>query len=318
MASRTTELSLRVVADVTDATAGLDAAAGKLDSVAGSAENLDGKMGAATGALGALSAGFELVGLEQYAEGLQSAAMATDFFSGVGQTATLVLESTKVQAGLAKAQTVAHGIATKGTAAATATMTVAQRALNVAMRANPIGLIVTALTLLVGGLVLAYNKSDTFRSLVNRVGEAGRAAFKLITDKVGDAVDAVGDVIDWVGRIPEKFDTVKGKAEQVGEALGAPFEWAAGKVEDLIGWIGRIDFPSPPKWLTDIIPGGGGNGRYTLDSFVPSSTPAAPAAPAVSIVVQGAVDPYSTAVQIRDLLARYGLATTVTPPAVIV
>lgn len=315
MATRTTELALRVVADVSDAGAGLDQTAERLDKVSGSADTLDSKMGAATGALGALSAGFELVGLEEFAGGLQSAAMATDFFSGVGQTATLVLESTKVQAGLAKAQTVAHSIATRGQAAATVAMTVAQRALNVAMRANPIGLIITALTLLVGGLVLAYNKSDTFRSLVNRVGEAGRAAFKLITDKVGDVVTGVGDVIDWVGRLPEKFSTVSGKAAELGDKLAAPFTAAKNAVEDLVGWIANIDFPSPPAWLSKLVPGG--NGRYTVDSFMPSTatTPTA-AGPTVSIVVQGAVDPYSTAVQIRDLLARYGLAVGITPPAV--
>jgi hypothetical protein len=311
MASRVTELALRVVADVADAGAGLDKTAEKLDKVSGSADALDSKMGAATGALGALSAGFELVGLEEFAGGLQSAAMATDFFSGVGQTATLVLESTKVQAGLARASTIAHGVATRGTAAATAVMTGAQKALNIAMRANPIGLIVTALTLLVGGLILAYNKSDTFRSLVNRVGEAGRAAFKLVTDKVGDVVGRVGDVIEWVGRLPDKFSTVSGKAAELGDKLAAPFVAAKNAVEDLIGWIGDLDFPSPPDWLMKIVPGGG-NGRYSLDAL-PGATTTTTAAPTVSITVQGAVDPYSTAVQIRDLLARYGLAVGVTP-----
>jgi hypothetical protein len=311
MASRVTELALRVVADVSDAGAGLDQTAEKLDRVSGAADTLDGKMGAATGALGALGAGFELVGLEGFAEGLSQASMATDFFSGVGQTATLVLESTKVQAGLAKAQTVAHAAATRGSAAATVVMTTAQKALNLAMRANPIGLIVTALTLLVGGLVLAYNKSDTFRALVDRVGEAGRAAFKLVTDKVGDVVDVVGDVIDWVGRLPEKFTGVSSKAGEIGDKLAAPFVAAKDAVMDLVGWIADIDFPSPPAWLSKIIPGG--SGRYNFDG--PAITPPAgtPAAPAVSITIQGAIDPYSTAVQVRDLLARYGLAVGITP-----
>lgn len=309
MASRTTELALRVVADVTDATAGLDTAAGKLDSVAGSAENLDGKMGAATGALGALSAGFELVGMEKYAAGLQNAAMATDFFSGVGQTATLILESTKVQAALARAQMVAHGIASRAAAAGTVAMTVAQRALNVAMRANPIGLLITAVTIATGLIVLLYTKSDTFRSLVNRVGEAGRAAFGLVKSAVGDVVGKVGDVIEWVGRLPEKFEGIGSKAAELGEKLAAPFVAAKNAVEDLVGWIANIDFPSPPAWMQKLIPGG--DGRYSVDSFMPAATAPAAAAPGVSIVVQGALDPYAVAVQIRDLLARYGLATGV-------
>lgn len=306
MASRVTELALRVVADVSDAAGGLDQTAEKLDKVSTAADGLDSKMGAATGALGALGAGFELVGLEGFAEGLSQASMATDFFSGVGQTATLMLESTKVQAALAKAQTIGHAVATRGSAAATVVMTGAQKALNLAMRANPIGLIVGALTLLVGGLVLAYNKSDTFRSLVDRVGEAGRAAFKLITDKVGDAVGAVKDVVTWVGNVPEKFTELTGKADAIGNKLALPFTVAKDAVESLVGWIADIDFPSPPDWLNKI-PGvnfRGGAGDYSLG---PSLTPTA-AAPTVSIVVQGALDPYAVAVQVRDLLARYGLA----------
>jgi hypothetical protein len=307
MSSRVTELALRVVADVSDAAGGLDQTAEKLDKVSGAADGLDSKMGAATGALGALASGFELVGLEGFAEGLGQVSMATDFFSGVGQTATLVLESTKVQAGLAKAQTIAHAAATRGSAAATAVMTGAQKALNIAMRANPVGLIITALTLLVGGLVLAYNKSDTFRALVDRVGEAGRAAFKLITDKVGDVVGRVGDVIEWVGRLPEKFTTVSSKAGEIGDKLAAPFVAAKDAVMDLVGWIADIDFPSPPAWLSKIIPGGS-NGRYNLETPM---LPATPAVPAVAITITGALDPYAVAVQVRDLLARYNLAVTV-------
>lgn len=61
---------------------------------------------------------------------------------------------------------VAQRVAAFATAAATKAMAVAQRILNLAMRANPIGLIITGLMLLVGGIVLAYKKSETFRNIV--------------------------------------------------------------------------------------------------------------------------------------------------------
>lgn len=65
----------------------------------------------------------------------------------------------------------AANIAARGAALATAAaqkvLTAGQWALNVAMRANPIGLIITGLTLLVGGLIYAYKKSETFRNVVN-------------------------------------------------------------------------------------------------------------------------------------------------------
>jgi hypothetical protein len=49
-------------------------------------------------------------------------------------------------------------------AAATGGMTIAQWALNAAMNANPVGLIITGIAVLVGGLTIAYQKSETFRA----------------------------------------------------------------------------------------------------------------------------------------------------------
>jgi hypothetical protein len=44
--------------------------------------------------------------------------------------------------------------------------------LNGTMKANPIGLVVTAIGLLVAGLILAYNNSETFRNILNKVFDA--------------------------------------------------------------------------------------------------------------------------------------------------
>lgn len=54
-------------------------------------------------------------------------------------------------------------------AAATKAWAFAQRLLNAALRMSPLGLILTGLTLLAGGLILAYQKSETFRNIVNGV-----------------------------------------------------------------------------------------------------------------------------------------------------
>ena len=54
-----------------------------------------------------------------------------------------------------------------GQAAATGAATGAQRGLNIAMRANPIGLLITGATLLIGGFVLLYQHSETFRTAVD-------------------------------------------------------------------------------------------------------------------------------------------------------
>lgn len=63
-------------------------------------------------------------------------------------------------------------------------------ALNAAMRANPIGMVVTAATLLIGALVLLWNKSETFRSAVIAVGKAGLMAFANMIPMLGKVGEA--------------------------------------------------------------------------------------------------------------------------------
>jgi hypothetical protein len=58
-------------------------------------------------------------------------------------------------------------------AAATVAWTGVQWALNAALTANPVGVVVVALAALVGGLILAYKHSETFRRIVD-------AAFKVV------------------------------------------------------------------------------------------------------------------------------------------
>jgi len=57
--------------------------------------------------------------------------------------------------------------ATKLVTTATKTWAAVQWLMNAALTANPIGIVVVAIAALVGGLVLAYNKSETFRGIVN-------------------------------------------------------------------------------------------------------------------------------------------------------
>lgn len=62
---------------------------------------------------------------------------------------------------------VAQKVATMAVSAATKVWTAGQWLLNAALTANPIGLVVAGIALLVAGFILAYKKSDTFRSGVN-------------------------------------------------------------------------------------------------------------------------------------------------------
>lgn len=67
----------------------------------------------------------------------------------------------------------------------------AQAALNVVLNANPIGLVVVALAALVAGLVIAYNRSETFRAVVQR-------AFQAVRSVVVGAVTAVRAIVTSV------------------------------------------------------------------------------------------------------------------------
>lgn len=318
MAVRTTTLALEVVADVADAPAELgkiegaaDAAAGALDRmqnatagagdgidrVAGAADGLDSTGAAATGAMGALASGFELVGADDAAAALQKAALATDFLSGVGQAAAL---------------------AQKGQAAATAVLTGAQGALNAVMAANPILLVVVAIAALAAGLVLAYNKSETFRDLVDKAGDVAQAAFELVVDAIGDVVDKGQALIEKAKDIPGGFSDAKEKVVGFMGDLLAPIQGVIDKVQDLVGWISDIDFPDFPDFPGFGRVGGGG-------SFAPASYGAggftaggAGAGDDMSRVVQllaeiltaikagsgGLGDPLAAANALRQLLAR--------------
>jgi phage-related protein len=83
----------------------------------------------------------------------------------------------------------AYVIASKAAAIATGTWAAAQAILNAALAANPIGAVIIGLAALAGGLVVAYQRSETFRSVVQRALDAARVAF----DAVKTAAVAVAD-----------------------------------------------------------------------------------------------------------------------------
>lgn len=266
MATRTTELAMRVVADVESGVAGLgkietasttaaaavdkvgtaaDGVGTKLDGVSASAGNLDDKAGRATGALGALSSGFELVGAEKYAGALQGAALATDFASGAAQAFTLVTELESVAKAKAAIASGVQATATAASTAATKAAAAGQWLLNAALSANPVGLMVAALVLLVAGLVLAYQKSDTFRAIVDTAFGKAKDAVQAVVDVVGNIVDGVQKVIEWVrDKMPGAVENAKTKVVDGFAAMLSPITDIYDKVVALIEKIKDIKVPS--------------------------------------------------------------------------
>ena len=81
--------------------------------------------------------------------------------------------------------TLAGALITYKTVATTAT--IAQNLLNAAMSANPIGIVVSLLGALAGGLITAYNHSETFRSGVNHL----KSAFDSLKSSIVNATKAL-------------------------------------------------------------------------------------------------------------------------------
>lgn len=131
------------------------------------------------------------------------------------------------------------------TAAATGLWTGAQWLLNAALTANPIGLVVVAIAALVGGLILAYNKSETFRAIVDGAFRAVGGAAEWLWGKVQDAFGKIQEI--W-GSMSDTFsrgmDDIKGFVTDAGKALmrlpkkGADMIRGLGnKITDTAGWL---------------------------------------------------------------------------------
>lgn len=104
--------------------------------------------------------------------------------------------------------------------AATRAWAAIQLAFNVIMAANPIVLIGAALALLVGGLILAYNKSETFRDIVNAAFEAVGTVVSTVVNAISTVVttvfDAIGTYFDTIFSV---FSTIFGTAWDALKAL---------------------------------------------------------------------------------------------------
>jgi phage tail tape measure protein, TP901 family, core region len=90
-------------------------------------------------------------------------------------------------------------------AAKMAIVTAAQWAFNVAANANPIGLIVLAIGALIGGLVVAYNKFDKFRAIVQGSWAAiktfGVILKNYVVDRVTDFIKGIGSMASAIMKL---------------------------------------------------------------------------------------------------------------------
>jgi hypothetical protein len=114
----------------------------------------------------------KMAGLTNFVQDNQGAVNALVF--GIGALAAIVITVNAVTKVWAVMQAVAS--------AATTVWSIAQKVLNATLKDNPIGIVITVLALLVGGLILAYKNSETFRNIVDGAFRAVKAAAQFAWD----------------------------------------------------------------------------------------------------------------------------------------
>lgn len=128
-----------------------------------------------------------------------------------------------------------------------------QAALNAVMSANPIGLIVAAIGLLIGVLILAYKKSETFRNIVNSVWSSIWSKVQpIITILRTSILNAFNTVLNWVQTYWPKIQTiitwvwavigpfVNAAVKTLALIIKTGFSLILGTVQRVMGMIGGI------------------------------------------------------------------------------
>src|SRR5262245_21014131 len=152
-----------------DADSGMSGFADSAEGAGSSAQTAAGAFGDLGGALAMMPGPLGKLGA-----GMEAAAPAIQGVTGATDLLGLAMQSQIITTIRNTATTVASTVAQKTAAAASKAWAAAQWLLNAAMNANPIGLIVAGVILLVGLIVLAYKKSDTFRGIIQKLGATAK------------------------------------------------------------------------------------------------------------------------------------------------
>jgi DNA-directed RNA polymerase subunit F len=179
-------------------------------------------------------------------------AAAFKILLGVILTITIALAAynaaIKVQMALTKAWTVITGVQ----AAITKLLTGQQVALNTAMKLNPVGLVVSAVVLLIGAMLLLWNKSETFRKMMIQIGKVGLMALGFLIKVTGEYAQSVIKLVTGPLKLLLKGlallgvggakEALKG-LESATEGVGKFFDSAAKKVTDMAGSLDKLNKP---------------------------------------------------------------------------
>lgn len=149
--------------------------------------------------------------------------------------------------------------------AATVAWTAVQWLLNAALSANPIGLVIIAVMALVAAIIIAWQRSATFRAIVTAALNAVKAAWQVLWNKVASfvgwlraAFPAIRSIItapfsaakNWIvsawNSVLSMFRSAPGRiagyARGMWNGITSSFR---GAINNIIGWWNRLSFSFP-------------------------------------------------------------------------
>lgn len=147
---------------------------------------------------------------------------------------------------------------TRITTALTRGWAIAQGILNAVMALNPFVLVAILIAALVAGIVVAYQKSETFRKIVQAAFKAVGDAGKWLWEKaLKPAFQWIGDKFKWVWEkvikpvgawIGDKFKEIGRVGKSLyNDYIKVAFNWIAEKAK----WLWEKGVKTPFKWLRD-------------------------------------------------------------------
>lgn len=198
--------------------------------------------------------------------------------AGVVITLTVAIASYSLAVKTATALSKGYAIVQGVIKTATALMTGQQLALNGAMAINPIGLVVASVVLLIGGLTLLWNKSETFRKGVIAMAKAALNAFASIIPMIGQIGEAylkflltpMKLFLSALSKLPGVGKYAKSGLDILNKGLDGVSDFAdkaAAKAKTLAAGLDKFNKPISIKFLKPEIPdlgnksgGGAGSG----------------------------------------------------------
>ncbi|MGK3208940.1 phage tail protein [Amycolatopsis sp. MEPSY49] len=173
-------------------------------------------------------------------------AMKTNLIQGFNAVRQGAVQGAKAVLDFAKSTFTFSNIQ-KAATAITVIFKTAVKGLGDAFRANPIGFVVTIITLLVGALILAYQRSTTFRNIVNAAFAAVRSVVTAAMGKVREIINAVWPAVSKVVQVAAKLvrdyvSTYFGAARKVAETVwSAVKKVVTGAVNTVVATVKGVD-----------------------------------------------------------------------------